>query len=120
MKIRRIVPNIPSTKMEESKRFYIDYLGLKLVMDMGWVMTFASASNSENQITIVQNDQKMEIRSDVTITVEVEDVDGAFEKATEPGIPVTYPIANEPWGVRRFFVLDPNGVTINIMSHKVH
>jgi hypothetical protein len=28
-----------------------------------------------------------------------------------------YPLTNEPWGVRRFFVTDPNGIVINVMSH---
>ncbi len=27
-------------------------------------------------------------------------------------------VSPQPWGVRRFFVVDPNGVVINIMSHR--
>jgi hypothetical protein len=27
-------------------------------------------------------------------------------------------LTDEPWGVRRFFVTDPNGVIINVMSHQ--
>ena len=26
-------------------------------------------------------------------------------------------LTNEPWGVRRFFVRDPNGAVINVMQH---
>ena len=33
MDIRRIVPNISSDKMKESKKFYEDFLGLNLFMD---------------------------------------------------------------------------------------
>ena len=31
---------------------------------------------------------------------------------------IVYPLRDEPWGVRRFEVEDPNGVVINVMSHK--
>ena len=31
---------------------------------------------------------------------------------------VVYPLTDEPWGVRRFFVTDPNGVIINVMNHQ--
>ena len=37
MEIRRIVPNINSSNFEESKKFYKDFLGLNLVMDMDWI-----------------------------------------------------------------------------------
>jgi hypothetical protein len=29
-----------------------------------------------------------------------------------------YPLTDEPWGVRRFFVRDPNGMIVNVVSHK--
>jgi hypothetical protein len=30
---------------------------------------------------------------------------------------IVYALTDEPWGVRRFFVRDPNGMVINVMSH---
>lgn len=35
----------------------------------------------------------------------------------ERGLKIVYPLTNEPWGVRRFFVADPNGVVVNVMCH---
>jgi predicted enzyme related to lactoylglutathione lyase len=57
MDILRIVPNISSGKMEESKKFYEDFLGLSLVMDMEWIMTFTSVVNPAAQICIIKNDK---------------------------------------------------------------
>jgi uncharacterized glyoxalase superfamily protein PhnB len=34
------------------------------------------------------------------------------------GLQIVYPLTTESWGVRRFHVVDPNGVMINIMSHQ--
>jgi uncharacterized glyoxalase superfamily protein PhnB len=51
------------------------------------------------------------------LTIEVADVDAMHAKAVVLGLQVVYPLTDEPWGVRRFFVTDPNGVVINVMSH---
>jgi hypothetical protein len=28
-----------------------------------------------------------------------------------------YPLSDEPWGVRRFFVQDPSGTVVNVLAH---
>jgi catechol 2,3-dioxygenase-like lactoylglutathione lyase family enzyme len=113
MDIRRIVTNISSEKMEESKEFYTDFLGLNIVMDL----TFASASNPAAQITIVKKVKPNVADSDITIFVEVNDIDNLYARAIALDYKIAYPITNESWGVRRFFVKDPNGVIINLMCH---
>ncbi|MGA2287514.1 MAG: VOC family protein, partial [Bradyrhizobium sp.] len=35
------------------------------------------------------------------------------------GYSIVYPLTDEPWGVRRFFVRDPNGAVINVVSHRI-
>jgi uncharacterized glyoxalase superfamily protein PhnB len=45
-------------------------------------------------------------------------VDAAFIEAVRRGARVVFPPRDESWGVRRFFVLDPNDVVINVMSHR--
>lgn len=119
MEIRRILPNISSTEMDESRTFYTQFLGLNLVMDLHWVLTFASPSNPTAQINIVKSENRFVSNDHVTVSIEVEDVDTLYEKAKVLGYEITYPITNEPWGmVRRFWVKDPNGITLNIMSHR--
>jgi len=117
MTIKRIVPNISSNKLNESKEFYINFLGLTLAMDMKWILTFASNSNPTAQISIVQNDKPDNSNSNITLSIEVSDIDELYEKAKSLNYEITYQITNELWGVRRFFVKDPNGVTINLMTH---
>lgn len=117
MDIRRIVPNIPSGEMEKSKRFYGEFLGMKLAMDMEWILTFVSLSNPTAQISIVKSDTATVADPGVTISIEVADVDSLYKKAVEMNYKIAYPVTTESWGVRRFFAEDPNGVTINLMQH---
>jgi uncharacterized glyoxalase superfamily protein PhnB len=48
----------------------------------------------------------------------VGDVDAVHADAVRRGLRIVYPLSDEPWGVRRFFVVDPDGVVINVMSHR--
>lgn len=117
MNIKRIVPDINSSNLEESKKFYINFIGLEMAMDMEWILTFISKSNPTAQINIIQSDEPISANSSVGISFEVSDIDLMYKKAKSNNYEITYPITNEPWGVRRFFVKDPNGVIVNIMTH---
>ncbi len=116
--VRRIVPNIYSDNLDASKAFYLDFLGLDLVMDLGWILTFASWENPTAQINIFKNEEKVPPdNSFIFLSIEVSDVDQMYHRAKDIGCEIVYEITNEEWGVRRFFVKDPNGVTINLLSH---
>jgi uncharacterized glyoxalase superfamily protein PhnB len=44
-------------------------------------------------------------------------VDAAHDEAVRRGLRVVYPLTDEPWGVRRFFVEDPGGTVLNVLAH---
>jgi catechol 2,3-dioxygenase-like lactoylglutathione lyase family enzyme len=115
MKISRVVPDIRSRQMDESRAFYVDFLGFNVGMDMGFITTFVSPTNPTSQITVLHDDGSSALLPNVSI--EVEDVDKVFVEATRRGLEIAYPLTDEPWGVRRFFVVDPSGTVLNIMSH---
>ena len=114
MTIRRVVPNIECDDPEASRAFYVDVLGFEVAMDMGWIVTFASPENQTAQISVVRTDGAT---PHPDLTVEVADVDATHARALAHGLSVVYPLTDEPWGVRRFFLRDPNGKIVNIMSH---
>jgi catechol 2,3-dioxygenase-like lactoylglutathione lyase family enzyme len=116
MSIRRVVPDITSERIDESRDFYVGLLGLTVAMDMGWVVTLASPSNPTAQITLMRGDASSRVAPQVT--VEVADVDAIHAEALRRGAEIVYPLTDEAWGVRRFFVRDPNGVVLNIMGHR--
>jgi hypothetical protein len=49
MSIRRVVPNMRARHGADSRAFYVDVLGLELVMDMDFIKTFASPSNPTDE-----------------------------------------------------------------------
>ena len=115
MNIRRVVPNISSEDLEASKDFYVEFLGMEIGMDLGWIVGFGSPSNETAQIQLIRRDETAPVTP--SITVEVEDVGALYEEALARKLEIVHPLTDESWGVRRFFVKDPNGVVLNVMSH---
>ena len=117
MSIRRIVPNIVSAEPDLCRAFYVDFLGLEEAMNMGWIATYASPDNPTAQVSIVRGEAPPAAAHTISLSIEVGDVDAAHRAALARGYPIVYPLTDEPWGVRRFHVTDPNGVVVNVMSH---
>jgi len=115
MSIRRVVPNVKSDRFDESRKFYSEFLGFDVAMDLGSVLTFASPGNPTAQVTLLGESDSA--APDPQISVEVTDVDAVHAKAVALELQIVYPLTDEPWGVRRFYVADPNGTIINVMSH---
>ena len=83
-------------------------------MDMDWVVTLASPTNPSAQVSIIANDDP----AAPGISVEVEDVDAVHAKALDQGLEIAYPLRDEEWGVRRFMLREPSGMTVNVLSHR--
>ncbi|GGJ65417.1 VOC family protein [Streptomyces brasiliensis] len=115
MAVRRVVPNIQSEAAQESREFY-GLLGFEEVMNHGWIMTLASPSSPAAQISVMSGAKTAPIAPDMS--VEVDDVDAAYAVMQERGAEIVYPLQDEEWGVRRFFVRDPNGRVVNVLGHR--
>jgi catechol 2,3-dioxygenase-like lactoylglutathione lyase family enzyme len=116
MTIRRVVPDITTPDLEASREFYVGLLGFEVAMDMDWVVNLVSPTNPTAQVILMTRDATAPVQPQVSI--EVADVDAVYEKAVERGDDIVYPVTNEPWGVRRFFVRDPAGVVVNVVGHR--
>ncbi|MDH7786475.1 catechol 2,3-dioxygenase-like lactoylglutathione lyase family enzyme [Ochrobactrum sp. 19YEA23] len=116
MAVRRIVTNIATDDVAAAKRFYGDVLGLDVVMDHGWIVTYAADAQARVQIAFATEGGSGTPVPDLSI--EVDDVDATLERCVAAGFAFEYGPADEEWGVRRFFVRDPYGRLVNILTHK--
>lgn len=116
MKVKRIVANIEAKSIGDAKRFYEEILGLEELMDLGWMTTYGSDTRSRVQMSVMREGGSGTAVPDISI--EVDNVDDAYQRMNEAKFKIEYSITNEPWGVRRFFVRDPFGKLINILSHR--
>ncbi len=115
MTVRRIVANIETPDAAVAKRFYHDVLGLDVLMDQGWIATYGSDERMQVQISFMAQGGSGTPVPDLSI--EVDDVDVALQAMKAAGFAIEYGPADEPWGVQRFYVRDPFGRLVNILSH---
>ncbi|RFU40965.1 glyoxalase [Actinomadura logoneensis] len=116
MSVRRVVPNFQVASVEASRDFY-GLLGFEEVMNHGWIMTVASPSVPNAQVSLYAGEDKTApVAPDVS--VEVDDVDAVYASVRESGAEIVHPLQDEEWGVRRFFVRDPSGRVVNVLSHR--
>ncbi|MET8566562.1 VOC family protein [Streptomyces sp. NPDC004783] len=117
MTIRRIVPNIHTGSGEhlDDNRDFYGLLGFEEVMDMGWVSTLGSPSNPTAQIQFFTEERTGPVVPE--LSVEVEDVDAVYARLVASGAEIVREPRDEEWGVRRFFVRDPGGRVVNVLTH---
>ena len=115
MRVKRIIPNIAAPNIDAAKEFYAGVLGLDVVMDHGWIVTFAAPGQAAPQISVAIEGGAGTPVPDLSI--EVDDVDEAHRRMVDAGVVIDYGPVREPWGVYRFFVRDPFGRLINILGH---
>jgi catechol 2,3-dioxygenase-like lactoylglutathione lyase family enzyme len=117
--VKRIVPNVaigPSgDRLEAAKDFYCGALGMAVAMDMSWIVTLQGAGPDKPQISFVREGGSG--TPVPALSVEVDDLEEAYQAVLSANLSVEHGPVLEPWGVRRFFVRDPLGQLVNVMAH---
>jgi catechol 2,3-dioxygenase-like lactoylglutathione lyase family enzyme len=115
MTVRRIVANLAAADPASARAFYEQLLALEVVMDHGWIVTLASEASAAPQLSIASEGGSGTPVPDLSI--EVDDVDAVYQRALSAQLEIVYDLTDEPWGVRRFYLRDPLGRLLNILSH---
>ena len=115
MIVKRIITNFATSDVSKARHFYADILGLEVAMDLGWIITFASPARMAPQLSVATEGGSGTPVPD--ISVEVDDLDEVERRVREEGLVIEYGPTTEPWGVRRFYVRDPLGRLVNILTH---
>jgi catechol 2,3-dioxygenase-like lactoylglutathione lyase family enzyme len=113
--VKRIVANISTSDIEKAKTFYSDILGLDILMNHGWIATYGTNQPMDVQVSFATQGGSGTLVPDLSI--EVDNLQEVLDKCITSNFPIEYGPAEEPWGVRRFYVRDPFGKLINILAH---
>lgn len=114
MKAVEAIANLHTDDVERAREFF-GFLGLtEDGMNQGWVARFTSP-DSGACVQVVTRDATAP--EDSVMTIKVDDVVAAYGEAQRRGYEIVYPITDEPWGIRRFFVRSPDGHVVNVAGH---
>lgn len=109
-------PDAQSALSDAMVRFYRDLFGLELKMDLGWIAGLDSDERKRVQFNLMRDGDRGTAVPDIAI--EVDDLDTVLEKVEQAGLKVEYGPADEPWGVRRFYLRDPEGRLVTVLSQR--
>ncbi|MBB6464846.1 catechol 2,3-dioxygenase-like lactoylglutathione lyase family enzyme [Aminobacter lissarensis] len=115
MAVRRIVANLYAADPKAAQAFYGELLGLDILMDHGWILTFGTGGAMTPQLGVASEGGSG--TPVPVLSIEVDNVDELYDRVKTSRYEIVYALADEPWGVRRFFVRDPFGNIINILEH---
>src|SRR5262245_43178769 len=101
MIVKRIVTNIATADVSTARRFYKDVLGLEIVMDQGWIATFAAPTKMSPQVTVAVEGGSGTPVPDISI--EVDDLDAALGRIISAGLAIVDGPAVEHSRVLGFF-----------------
>jgi catechol 2,3-dioxygenase-like lactoylglutathione lyase family enzyme len=105
---------VHTTRFDESMRFYGDVLGLELVEEWhedGHGAVFRLTADVDLELIELE---RADGYGGVALGVEVEDVDGTYDRVVAAGTAKAPPV--DAWGKRGFGTRDPNGVPVNIYT----
>jgi catechol 2,3-dioxygenase-like lactoylglutathione lyase family enzyme len=111
-----VVIMVPTTRLEESVRFYRDAIRLRLIdewSDMGHGALFEASDTA--QIELVQVDAVADVDEPrTTIGLKIVGVDDVYARLVALGAKTKAPPRLRAWGMYGFGAFDPNGVPVNI------
>ncbi|HET6732461.1 VOC family protein [Mycobacterium sp.] len=114
MTVKRVMPVLTVSDVDAAREAYVRVLGLREVMNLGWIVTLAD-EELHHQVSLMTKDATAPMNP--TVSIEVDDVDAAFQAAIDAGLQIVHPLSDEEWGVRRFFFADPAGNVVNVLRH---
>jgi catechol 2,3-dioxygenase-like lactoylglutathione lyase family enzyme len=122
MSFNRILINICSDRLAESREFYVALLGVEVNYDSDWYVQLRCPHRAGLEFGIIQRTHElvpMQYRSAPTgmyVTFEVDDVDAVYRQAQAMNLSILQEPKNEFYGQRRFLTVDPNGCLLDICS----
>jgi catechol 2,3-dioxygenase-like lactoylglutathione lyase family enzyme len=117
MTITRIIPEIRSRDLAATRDFYGTLLGLAVDMEDQDFLMFSSPANPSAQIIVNDNGCPGLPPGFAVDLGSPARVQALYDEVVRRGLPIVEPLADKPWGIRRFSVIDPNGARVTIISH---
>ena len=115
---------VATDRLTECRDFYTRWFGFRIAFEASWFVYLASAGERSYGIAFMASDHPSRPPGPETftgqglfLTLQVADAAAEFERLREAGVPMAYPLRDEPWGQRRFALLDPAGMWVDIVQH---
>jgi uncharacterized glyoxalase superfamily protein PhnB len=123
MKLQSSYPVIVTDRMANCRDFYVRYLGFEAVFESTWFVYLESGGEHPVAIAFMTPEHPSSPPGPerfngegMFLTLQVADAAAEFERLQRTGVAIAYPLAEEPWGQRRFGLHDPSGMWLDVVE----
>lgn len=123
MRLADLYSIIVTEKRAECRDFYVRWFGFEIVFEASWFVYLAGSGERSFGLAFMSPDHPSVPPGPKTfggqgmfITLQVEDAAAEHDRLRAAGLPVEYALRDEPWGQRRFAVVDPSGTWIDVVQ----
>ena len=110
-------------KLTETVKFYEQYFGFTSIFESTFFVLLQSSGEQKFNIAFMDEEHptapptpKSFNGSGSFLTLEVSDAKTVYAEVKRNGLKITYELKDEPWGQRRFGVLDPNNLWVDVVE----
>jgi catechol 2,3-dioxygenase-like lactoylglutathione lyase family enzyme len=107
-------------KLVECRDFYVRRFGFQVVFEASWFIYLASGAYG---VAFMSPDHPSQPPGPeafngkgMFLTLQVADAKAEFDRLEETGVSIAYPLQDEPWGQRRFGLLDPARMWVDVVQ----
>lgn len=123
MQIQSAYAVVVTDKLAECRDFYVRHFGFEVAFEATWFVYLSAGGGQPHAIAFMTPDHPSRPPGPekfggqgLFLTLQVEDAAKEFERLRKAGVEIAYPVADEPWGQRRFGVVDPSGLWVDIVQ----
>lgn len=121
----KLWPGVITEKVLESRDFYCRVFGAQVIYEGegGWFVLLQVGDSELGFMMPGLESQASVFRSTfqgqgVWIAIEVDDVDAEYRRIQTLNVPLVVDLRDEPWGDRHFALVDPNGVSVDVVQRR--
>jgi catechol 2,3-dioxygenase-like lactoylglutathione lyase family enzyme len=123
MKLTSLYPVICSSRLQESRDFYIGLLGFETTFEADWYVSLRRPGPPHYELALLDHAHptlpeayRAPVRG-LLLNFEVTDVDAEWKRLVlQGGLKAELALRDEDFGQRHFIVSDPNGVLIDVIT----
>jgi catechol 2,3-dioxygenase-like lactoylglutathione lyase family enzyme len=116
-------PVIVTGNIGDCRDFYVKHFGFQVVFESTWFIYLSSLANPVLAIAFMSPDHPSQPPGPerfngqgMFFTLQVTDAAAEFENMKRSEARIAYELRDEPWGQRRFGLVDPSGTWVDVVQ----
>ncbi len=124
MNYQDLYPVFVTKDLQATKKFYTEWLNFETYFEASFFILLVASGPKQFSLGFIDEVHPstpptmpaMDAKSGVFLTLQVEDAQAEYERLKNAGLEIYYHLKDEAWGQRRFGIIDPNGMYIDLVE----